>query len=267
NDLKKKKLKAVGDPYARFSEDALRMMRVLRFVSQLGVKLTPETFTAIKENHALLAKISIERINVEFVKLLLGSNRRAGIEMLLATQCYKECPKLSKEKQALKNFSQLPDIQLKNQVQAWTLLIDQLELAESDVRSFLKSWKCSNEMIHSVQILISGLKKRKRGAFGLQQIYHLGKKQAILIEELLPYYDLPTDYEKITILDQQLAIHSLKELAVNGHDLMQFFNQTAGKWLKEILLYLENAVVNQQVANDKRELLRHAAKKLKTNSK
>ncbi|HLQ39818.1 MAG TPA: CCA tRNA nucleotidyltransferase [Tetragenococcus sp.] len=267
NDLKEKKLKAVGDPYARFSEDALRMMRGLRFVSQLGFKLTPETFTAIKENHALLAKISIERINVEFVKLLLGSNRRAGIEMLLATQCYKECPKLSKEKQALKNFSQLPDIQLKNQVQAWTLLIDQLELAESDVRSFLKSWKCSNEMIHSVQILISGLKKRKRGAFGLQQIYHLGKKQAILIEELLPYYDLPTDYEKITILDQQLAIHSLKELAVNGHDLMQFFNQTAGKWLKEILLYLENAVVNQQVANDKRELLRHAAKKLKTNSK
>src|SRR5699024_5579469 len=182
NDLKEKKLKAVGDPYARFSEDALRMMRGLRVVSQLGFKLTPETFTAIKEKHALLAKISIERINVEFVKLLLGSNRRAEIEMLLATQCYKECPKLSKEKQALKNFSQLPDIQLKNQVQAWTLLIDQLELAESDVRSFLKSWKCSNEMIHSVQILISGLKKRKRGAFGLQQIYHLGKKQAILIE-------------------------------------------------------------------------------------
>lgn len=74
-DLEEQILRAVGNPHERFHEDALRMMRGLRFVSQLGFKLEEETFYAIKENHELLGKISVERINVEFIKMLLGNER------------------------------------------------------------------------------------------------------------------------------------------------------------------------------------------------
>ncbi len=55
-DLDQHVLRAVGDPHERFFEDALRMMRGLRFVSQLGFDLENETFAAIKENHQLLKK-------------------------------------------------------------------------------------------------------------------------------------------------------------------------------------------------------------------
>ncbi|GMC03023.1 hypothetical protein K4E_05380 [Enterococcus thailandicus] len=72
DDLHNHVLRAVGNPHERFHEDALRMMRGLRFISQLGFELEPETLEAIKENHALLEKISVERVNIEFVKMLLG---------------------------------------------------------------------------------------------------------------------------------------------------------------------------------------------------
>ena len=55
-DLQLKILRAVGQPHERFHEDALRMMRGLRFVSQLGFTLEPRTFEAIYDNHQLLAK-------------------------------------------------------------------------------------------------------------------------------------------------------------------------------------------------------------------
>ncbi len=55
------------------------MMRALRFVSHLGFTLEANTFEAIQEYHSLLAKISVERINVEFVKLMMGSFREAGL--------------------------------------------------------------------------------------------------------------------------------------------------------------------------------------------
>ncbi|GAF39136.1 tRNA nucleotidyltransferase [Agrilactobacillus composti DSM 18527 = JCM 14202] len=57
-DLKAKRLKAVGIAYERFHEDALRMMRAVRFEAQLDFKLAPKTSAAIRENHMLLTKIA-----------------------------------------------------------------------------------------------------------------------------------------------------------------------------------------------------------------
>lgn len=109
-DLEEQILRAVGNPHERFHEDALRMMRGLRFVSQLGFKLEEETFYAIKENHELLGKISVERINVEFIKMLLGNERAAGIHAFIETECYICCPGLKEEGEALLRFAELPSV-------------------------------------------------------------------------------------------------------------------------------------------------------------
>ena len=69
-DSKEKIIRAVGDPRERFKEDALRMMRALRFCAQLGYKIEEETKNAISEMAEDLCKISTERIQVELVKLL-----------------------------------------------------------------------------------------------------------------------------------------------------------------------------------------------------
>ena len=72
-DLKDKIIRAVGDPNLRFKEDALRMMRAIRFASQLGFHIENDTLLAITKDSALLAEISNERIRDELLKLL-GSN-------------------------------------------------------------------------------------------------------------------------------------------------------------------------------------------------
>lgn len=71
-DIRAKKIRCVGDPVERFSEDALRMMRAVRFSAQLGYEIEEQTEAAICRLSPSLEKISAERIRTELVKLLLS---------------------------------------------------------------------------------------------------------------------------------------------------------------------------------------------------
>ncbi len=82
DDIKNKIIRAVGDANVRFNEDALRMMRAVRFASQLHFKIEKETFLAIKKNSKLLPHISIERIQEEFSKIVLSPHPRHGVQLL-----------------------------------------------------------------------------------------------------------------------------------------------------------------------------------------
>ncbi len=84
-DLRAGVLRAIGNPGARFSEDALRLLRAVRFSTVLGIEIEPYTRAAITACAPLLAKISPERIRDEFSKILLAPHRRAGVELLAAS--------------------------------------------------------------------------------------------------------------------------------------------------------------------------------------
>ena len=73
-DIERKKIRCVGDARSRFSEDALRMMRAVRFAAQLGYEIEEETREAIRELSPNLEKISGERIQTELVKLLTSTH-------------------------------------------------------------------------------------------------------------------------------------------------------------------------------------------------
>ena len=73
-DIENKIIRCVGNPIHRFEEDALRMMRAVRFSAQLGYEIEEETGKAIKKLSGNLANISAERIQVELVKLLISDN-------------------------------------------------------------------------------------------------------------------------------------------------------------------------------------------------
>ncbi len=81
-DIKDKTLKAVGNPDDRFKEDALRMLRAVRFCVQLDFSLSHETMESILKNSFLIKKISEERIRDEFVKIIMSKNPAIGITML-----------------------------------------------------------------------------------------------------------------------------------------------------------------------------------------
>ena len=71
-DLHARIIRCVGDPDKRFQEDALRMLRALRFASRLGFSIEPETAAAIHKNRELLTHVAAERIREELTGLLCG---------------------------------------------------------------------------------------------------------------------------------------------------------------------------------------------------
>ncbi len=81
-DLKKKVIRAVGNPDERFSEDALRMLRAVRFATTLGFDIEEKTAKAIKKNALWIEAVSKERIRDELVKILMADNSADGIELL-----------------------------------------------------------------------------------------------------------------------------------------------------------------------------------------
>ncbi len=82
NDLKKKLIRAVGEPAERFSEDALRMMRAVRFACELGFEIEEKTREAIKKEAGLLRAIAKERIRDEFVKIISSNRGDFGVNLL-----------------------------------------------------------------------------------------------------------------------------------------------------------------------------------------
>lgn len=84
-DLKNKKIRTVGNPDERFNEDALRMMRAIRFYSELGFDIEEKTFEDIKKNAKNLSYISQERIRDELNRIILSDRPAEGIDMLHET--------------------------------------------------------------------------------------------------------------------------------------------------------------------------------------
>lgn len=96
-DIKKKLIRAVGDPVERFSEDALRMMRAVRIAAELGFTIEEQTFNAIKMHAALIRKIARERVRDELLKILGSKYPYEGILLFHGTGLMDEIlPELSK---------------------------------------------------------------------------------------------------------------------------------------------------------------------------
>jgi poly(A) polymerase/tRNA nucleotidyltransferase (CCA-adding enzyme) len=81
-DIKNKIIRAVGEPYKRFNEDALRLMRAVRFAAQLNFSIEPKTADAVLDNSNDIVAISKERIRDELIKIIMTENAKSGIEML-----------------------------------------------------------------------------------------------------------------------------------------------------------------------------------------
>ncbi|OPX46962.1 CCA tRNA nucleotidyltransferase [Clostridium thermobutyricum] len=86
SDLKNKIIRAVGNSDIRFNEDALRMLRAIRFSSQLDFDIAKDTLSNIEKNNLLINNISFERIRDEISKILLSNNPRKGLILLKNTE-------------------------------------------------------------------------------------------------------------------------------------------------------------------------------------
>jgi len=81
-DLESKVIRAVGDPTERFNEDALRLMRAVRFACELNFSIEENTEMSIKDNAGLLVCIARERVRDEFARILLSERAMFGVQLL-----------------------------------------------------------------------------------------------------------------------------------------------------------------------------------------
>ncbi len=78
-DIRARRLRTIGDPFERFSEDRLRMLRAVRFTARFGFKLEPAALEAIRQLAPQIHAVSAERVRDEIVKILTEGPARAGI--------------------------------------------------------------------------------------------------------------------------------------------------------------------------------------------
>jgi putative nucleotidyltransferase with HDIG domain len=84
-DLAAKQIRTVGNPDLRFKEDALRLLRAIRFAAQLSMTITPTTLRAVKQHAVSIQHVSWERIQDEFFKILTSPLPKRGIELMEST--------------------------------------------------------------------------------------------------------------------------------------------------------------------------------------
>lgn len=85
NDMTQKLIKTPLDPDTTFDDDPLRMMRAIRFATQLGYKIAPATLSSISKNSERLKIISVERATEEFKKIILSDNPSYGVNIMMET--------------------------------------------------------------------------------------------------------------------------------------------------------------------------------------
>lgn len=255
SDLDNKVLRAVGKAEERFSEDALRIMRGLRFVASLDFDIEKQTFEAMKSHAPLLEKISIERSFVEFDKLLLAPYWKKGIEALMATAAYDYLPEFSGTLDRWQSFlrSYRKDFIFSTSEQAWAATLIALE--HDNPKSFLKKWKTSANFAKSVDQLVTIFKLRQERDLSKRDLYHYGKKHILLVENLRLAQGFTVDFTLIDQLDDELIIHDKSEIVVNGSALIKELGFKPGPELGHVLKTVELAIVDGELMNEKEAIV------------
>ncbi len=247
DDLKHHVIRAVGDPEQRFHEDALRMLRAVRFMSQLKFTIEARTKQAILDHHQLLHKISIERIREEFVKMGLGPDSRAAFAVFIATKLVEACPNFAGQSDYLAVYPQLeysPDIEMS----FWTIIVLLLKLPSARILTFMRDWKNSNAMAHAVNQVVNCFDVITDHTPSNLELFRAGKVALINAIDVARILGEPVDAKVLVDRYTALPIKSQKELAIDGSYLVAH-GMRPGPGLGRLLMQLTAAVIDGKVAN------------------
>jgi poly(A) polymerase len=119
-DIASRRIRAIGDAYARFNEDRLRMLRAVRFTARFGFKLDTEALAAIRELAPEIRSVSAERQRDEILKILTEGHARAGFELLDTSGLLTE---ILPEIKHMQGVEQPPDFHPEGDVWTHTMLM------------------------------------------------------------------------------------------------------------------------------------------------
>ena len=278
-DLQNGLLRAVGEPQQRFTEDALRILRLYRFAARFGFALDAATARAARQLAPHLDCISAERIQEELAKLLAAPQPGAYLEPAVLAVVL---PELTPESlTAAKSVVDACPAGEENLPVRWAALLG--ALGETDTRRVLKRLRCSNTCIEETAVLVretagegvcrSFFEKKAPvhvpvhagevairqllGRYGLCTVERLCALCAALHPQAAPACALAA--QRARQLEADGVCCRVSQLAVNGRDLMAA-GIPAGPALRRVLEALLDGVIRAEYPNEKPALLAAAQK-------
>jgi len=258
-DLQSGILRAVGVPHQRFTEDALRILRLYRFAARFGFSIDPPTAQAAQELCAHLDCVSVERIEEELAKLLSAPAPAAYLdEKILGVVL----PELSPE--ALAAAKPVVDAcPAGEQVLPVRLAALLLSLGEDGTRRTLRRLRCSNACIEETAVLVREVVPGVPVSLNIYARRLLGKYNLCTMQRLAALGtalqpERSADFAALSELAEQLDADGvccrISQLAVNGRDLMAA-GVPAGPGIRKMLEALLDGVIREEYPNERQALL------------
>ncbi len=270
-DIQNKIIRTVGNPEQRFSEDALRIMRAIRFSAVLGFEIEPQTADALYKYRYLLKNIAAERVCAELNKTLCANGASAVTEKyfsVISQRLFGNYPLQHLDTTVFRSISHVP---CKLSLRLAAFLYSAAKVFDTDViplaKTFFSHLKYDNKTRHMTLTLLNNLHReilpdrisirhiiREIGADALQDIFEL--KCA-----LQPDNPSGIDASKkllSAILRDGDCCH-LHSLAINGNDLAAEFNLN-GADIGDALNTLLDAVIEDKCQNTRLALLEYFKK-------
>jgi tRNA nucleotidyltransferase (CCA-adding enzyme) len=281
-DLRASLIRAVGDPGTRFQEDALRMLRALRFASQLSFTIEEKTFAAISTHASLVGHVAVERIYTEWNKLLMGAQPDEMVGMLAETGAANYMPGLSEifQEAGLASWISRQTAERScRRLSNWTslplrwcalLLLTGFSGECSNIMRQMRSEKRLMAECQSMLNIVSDWDGLVRSSAS-KETFNEELMKALLFrpaDTVLAAACLHDCYrpeesplaEKLKQLYSIMMIKGLGELAITGRDLQEYVQRKPGSWISQTLLRLALDVNNERIANSRELLLAHARK-------
>ena len=258
-DLQSGILRAVGVPHQRFTEDALRILRLYRFAARFGFSINPPTAQAAQELCAHLDCVSVERIEEELAKLLSAP---APAEYLDEKILGVVLPELSPEALAAAKpvVDACPAGERALPVRLAALL---LSLGEDGTRRTLRRLRCSNACIEETAVLVREAVPGVPVSLNIYARRLLGKYNLCTVQRLAALGtalqpEHAADFAALSELAEQLDADGVccrvSQLAVNGRDLMAA-GVPAGPGIRKVLEALLDGVIREEYPNERQALL------------
>ena len=259
DDLQSGILRAVGVPHQRFTEDALRILRLYRFAARFGFSIDPPTAQAAQELCAHLDCVSVERIEEELAKLLSAPAPAAYLdEKILGVVL----PELSPEALAAAKpvVDACPAGAENLPIRLAALL---LSLGEDGTRRTLRRLRCSNACIEETAVLVREVVSGVPVSLNIYARRLLGKYNLCTVQRLAALGtalqpERAADFAALSELAEQLDADGVccrvSQLAVNGRDLMAA-GVPAGPGIRKVLEALLDGVIREEYPNERQALL------------
>lgn len=256
-DIEAKVVRAVGEPAERFTEDALRMLRCLRFAAKLDFAIDSLTYTAILTCKPLIAHISIERIREELVKMLMA-DKVEKMQALTTTGLLEPVDKALAEHLRTHLSTALP--QVKEAPKSLNIRLALLFMADPAPKKQLTFLKCSNAQMKEITQLIENSHRPIAGndRYGLKRLLlALGEEttEKLLVIKTIQGEDVLRAKEVLADILAKKEPLTLKELAIDGGVLINEGITKAGKALGELLNHLHEQVLKAPELNQREALL------------